>query len=280
MQGQDRSDAVPAHLAQLLDAAVASLSGTDGVRGIFLAGSVAAGRTDASSDLDLRALVDDARLDALVAGRRELPAAWGELLYTECTDGTHHCVSHFAGFAKVDVFYIGIGEFVPARWLSGPVRVLHDPDGLLLEAIDDLRQGPVEPTEVRAEEIERDVSTELATAAEALRKLWRGDALMAARYLQGLAERLTTDLGRAGTGEEHPIETLDPTTAATLERCLHRADRDADVEALVALIDVLERRHGAALVAHRLDAFAERHARALRELREGVGRLVARRTTR
>ena len=178
MRGEDWSDAVPAHLARLLDAAVASLSGTRGVRGVFLGGSVAAGRADRSSDLDLRALVDDARLDALVARRRELPAAWGELLFTECADGTRHCVSHFAGFAKVDVFYIGVGRFVPARWLSGPVRAPHDPDGLLREGIDALRQGPVEPTEVSAEGIERDVSKELATAAEGVRRRGRrGEAL-------------------------------------------------------------------------------------------------------
>ena len=89
---------------------------------------------------------------------------------------------------------------------------------------------------------------------------------MAGRYLQGLAERPSTDLGRAGTGERRPIDDMDAATAEVIESCLHRADRDADATALEAVIDVPERRHGAALAAPRPDAFAERHARALREL--------------
>jgi hypothetical protein len=106
------------------------------VIGIFVAGSIPAGSADPYSDIDLRIVATAEGHALLLAGRLEWPAHWGELLFNEWLIGTQHCVSHFAPFLKMDVFYLNPSTFVPSPWLKLPTRVFFDRMGLVRETLE------------------------------------------------------------------------------------------------------------------------------------------------
>jgi hypothetical protein len=101
-----------------------------------LAGSIPAGSADAYSDIDLRIIAMPDAQARLLAGRLEWPAHWGDLLFNEWLDGTHHCISHFRPFLKVDVFYWTPDIFKPSPWFKLPAKVFLDRIWLVQAVLD------------------------------------------------------------------------------------------------------------------------------------------------
>ena len=102
------------------------LAATEGVRGVFLAGSLGAGTGDRWSDVDLVAVVSKGASDILkswpsiLAGEGEVVlhrAMWGRL-----------AIAAYADWTRVDLYLSDEAAFLGRRAES--VRALHDPEGL------------------------------------------------------------------------------------------------------------------------------------------------------
>lgn len=78
---------------QLLAFAHQVFASNSDVVGVFLSGSVAAGSSDAHSDIDLRVVVRPEREAWFIEHRCEIPQHWPDFLFNEWRPGTRHCVS-------------------------------------------------------------------------------------------------------------------------------------------------------------------------------------------
>jgi hypothetical protein len=120
---------LPTHLTALAERARAALEGDRRVRAVWLTGSIAAGRADAYSDLDLRLAVQDEGYDGFVAGweevverisptvlRRRLPG--GDVVITAVTPE----------WLRFDLHVLPVATALARP--SGPVGTLFDRDGL------------------------------------------------------------------------------------------------------------------------------------------------------
>jgi hypothetical protein len=130
----------------------------DPVVAVFLGGSLAAHRSDAWSDIDLRVVVRHEDHMPFVRARREITTTWPGFLFNEWVPGAQHCISHFKPFVKIDIFYLDQTKLAPSPWYTLPVRVLHDPTGIVAtlferskgERFDNLRAGDVGQTDNRS----------------------------------------------------------------------------------------------------------------------------------
>ena len=175
---------------RLLDRTVSFFSAQQDVLGIVLAGSIPAGSADAYSDIDLRVISTPEGQDRLVKGRLDWPAQWGELLFNEWLDGTHHCVSHFRPFLKIDVFYWTPAIFTPSPWFKVPSTVFLDRNGVVQSVLNDsqlLTFSTPSP-----DEVSRILSKALAGAHEVVRRARRGELYFA----QSLLDELRSHMAR------------------------------------------------------------------------------------
>ncbi|TCV76404.1 hypothetical protein EDE05_108226 [Neorhizobium sp. R1-B] len=153
------------------------------VLGIFLGGSVAAESADAYSDIDLRIVVASEQHSQFVEKRREIPAQWPGFLFNERLPNTPHCVSHFLPFGKIDIFYFDAARLVPSPWYRLPIRILHDPTGIVAEVVE---QSAGLTFAVRADELDISISKGLAAAQETYRRAKRGELFYAQTLLDEL----------------------------------------------------------------------------------------------
>jgi hypothetical protein len=160
------------------------------VRGIFLAGSLAAGTADAYSDIDLRVVVAPEKHRWFVEHRRQIPNTWPGFLFNEWLPRTQHCVSHFRPFNKIDIFYYAADTLKPSPWYTLPITVLHDPDGLVADLI--ARSAGLS-FEVAEDEVDYSISKGLAAAHEAFRRSRRGELF----YAQTLLDEFRQHIMRA-----------------------------------------------------------------------------------
>jgi hypothetical protein len=114
--------------------AESSLGAIDGVKAIYLSGSVAE-RTDEYSDIDLRVIVTDAAYESVVALRENLPPTWGPFLFHE-TVSPNLTVSYYESLTKADVFYYVSNTIVPSVWFNVGTRILLDRTGNLAAVVD------------------------------------------------------------------------------------------------------------------------------------------------
>ena len=170
----------------LLKRAVAWFQRQSDVLGIFLAGSLAAGTADPWADIDLRVLATEEGQTRLLAGRLQWPEAWGELLFNEWASGVDCCVSHFQPFLKLDVLYFSVRTLHPFPWLAQPVHVYQDQTGRLAEVLQLSRALTAAPCDVA--EVSRVLSKALATLHECIRRLPRGELMVAQAMLGQLRE--------------------------------------------------------------------------------------------
>jgi len=132
-------------LEQALLRCQACLPADDRVLGLCVFGSVAAGRADAHSDIDLGLLVGQEQLDSLLAApdliARVAPViAWAA---SRAGDNCLFAIHEFeCGFVKIDYNFF-TSDDVPS-WLSGEAEILYDRSGALttLKAIRHVRQEP------------------------------------------------------------------------------------------------------------------------------------------
>jgi hypothetical protein len=228
---------------RLLECAVSFFAAQPDVVGLFLAGSLPAGSADAYSDIDLRVIASPEGQARLVAGRLEWPSQWGDLLFNEWLEGTHHCVSHFRPFLKIDVFYWTPESFGPSPWFGLPATVLVDRDGLVERVLDQSRSMAFSPPS--GDEVSRVLSKALAGAHEVVRRARRGQLFFAQSLLDELRSNLARlDRWARGRDVSSPEDvrstgTLSVPVASAIERSyvgLDSADIDA---ALVGLGGVL-----------------------------------------
>jgi hypothetical protein len=185
----DTADLVKGREALLATASQTFSSSLD-VVGVFLAGSLAAGTADAYSDIDLRVVVRAERHAWFVERRREFPKAWPGFLFNEWLPGAQHCVSHFRPFNKIDIFYYSADTLHPSPWYTLPVKILHDPDGILADLVD--RSKGLE-FEISEDQVDHAISKGLAAAHEAYRRIHRGELL----YAQTLLDEFRYQIMRA-----------------------------------------------------------------------------------
>lgn len=177
-------DTLVAARGRLLEQTVAFFTQQPDVIGILLAGSLPDGTSDAYSDIDLRVVATPEGQSRLLRERLASPRQWGDLLFNEWLPGTQHCISHFAPFLKIDVFYWTLDTFVPSPWFRLSTRVLLDRTGVMATVIQQSAKLPF-PLPQSAE-VSRIVSKALAAAHEAVRRARRGELF----YAQSLLEEL------------------------------------------------------------------------------------------
>ncbi|WP_105416464.1 nucleotidyltransferase domain-containing protein [Neorhizobium sp. T25_27] len=157
------------------------------VLGIFLGGSIAAGSSDAYSDIDLRIVVEPEQHPHFVEKRREIPKHWSGFLFNEWLPGTQHCVSHFHPFGKVDIFYYDAAKLTPSPWYRLPIKILHDPTGVVADL---MKRSEALMFKVAEEDVDFSISKGLAAAHEAYRRAKRGELFDAQTLLDELRHHM------------------------------------------------------------------------------------------
>lgn len=222
----------------LLDAAVSYFKQQPEVVGIFLAGSIPAGRADEWSDIDLRVLVRPEAHAAFLARREEHPRSWGDLAFNVAHPGTIHCVSHFRPFVKIDVFYYPAEKFAPSPWHNLPLQILFDPDGIVAAAVTGSKNLNFEPD---PRHVTTRINLGIATAHEVYRRAHRGELIYAQNLLESLrhilAELDACFRGRPFTNIERDAT---PGLVDTLRKSYVHAERDAILAALEVLISTFK----------------------------------------
>ncbi len=171
----------------LLATACEALSQYQGVVGIFLGGSLAAGTADAYSDIDLRVVVTPDRHRWFIEHRRKIPNSWPGFLFNEWLPRTQHCVSHFKPFNKIDIFYYAADALKPSPWYTLPIKPLHDPEGFVSNLIANSTGLGFEVTE---DEVDYSISKGLSAAHEAFRRARRGEILYAQTLLDEFRQHI------------------------------------------------------------------------------------------
>lgn len=172
---------------RLLETAVRFFSSDPAVVGIFLAGSLAAESADAWSDIDLRVVVKPDRHRQFVGERREIPKLWPGFLFNEWTPNAQHCVSHFRPFGKIDIFYHSTDALTPSSWYRLPIRILHDPEGIVAALVESSRDLRFTVTE---DDLDFSISKGLAAIHETYRRAQRGELVYAQTLLDELRQHI------------------------------------------------------------------------------------------
>lgn len=172
---------------QLLETAAGFFSADPAVVGVFLGGSLAAESADAYSDIDLRVVVTADRHGYYVDQRRQVPKQWPGFLFNEWVPGAQHCVSHFRPFGKIDIFYYNAAALVPSPWYNLPIRILHDPKGIVADLVE-RSQGL--PFTVSDDDLDCSISKGLAAAHETYRRARRGELFYALSLLDELRQHI------------------------------------------------------------------------------------------
>lgn len=172
---------------RLLETAVGFFSADPAVIGVFLGGSLAAGSADAYSDIDLRVVVTAERHGYYVDQRREVPKQWPGFLFNEWVPGAQHCVSHFRPFGKIDIFYYDAAALVPSPWYRLPIRILHDPGGIVADLVERSQELPFT---VSDDDLDFSISKGLAAAHETYRRARRGELFYALSLLDELRQHI------------------------------------------------------------------------------------------
>ncbi|MCG8273921.1 nucleotidyltransferase domain-containing protein [Aquamicrobium sp. NLF2-7] len=172
---------------RLLETAVRFFSAEPAIVGIFVGGSLAAGSADAWSDIDLRVVVTADRHAYYVDQRREFPKQWPGFLFNEWMPGAQHCVSHFRPFGKIDIFYYDAAALAPSPWYRLPIRILHDPEGMVADLIERSRDLPFTGSD---DDLDFSISKGLASAHEAYRRARRGELFYALSLLDELRQHI------------------------------------------------------------------------------------------
>ena len=172
---------------RLLEAALERFVGDPAVVGVFLGGSLAARSADEYSDIDLRVAVGDADHSWFVEHRREITKSWPGFLFNEWMPGAQHCVSHFRPFNKIDIFYYAVSALKASPWYGLPIRILHDPRGVVARL---LEQSKGLPFTVSGEDVDYSISKGIAAAHEAYRRTRRGELFYAQTLLDELRHHI------------------------------------------------------------------------------------------
>ncbi|HSV18911.1 MAG TPA: nucleotidyltransferase domain-containing protein [Casimicrobiaceae bacterium] len=226
----------PEQRQRLLNEIVGDLAQDPEVVGIFVAGSLASGTADTHSDIDLRVVVTPSAISDVCANRLDRPRRWTGFLFNEWDEDINCCVCHFEHFAKVDIYYIAADHL--KAWLrpSTPVRVAHDPSGLIAAAQLEARMPAFEPADPLA--VEQAVGKTTGYAIEVARRLARGELVYAQTLLDALRDRLVVleDLFERRLPGDDSATTLENRASPLLLVPLEQAGSPLDGAALQAAL--------------------------------------------
>jgi predicted nucleotidyltransferase len=224
----------------LLDNAVAHFREAPGVAGIFLAGSLAAGSADPYSDIDLRVVVEPERHRQFVEQRRSIPAQWPGFLFNEWIPNAQHCVSHFEPFGKIDIFYLSASALAPSPWYRLPIRILHDPQGIVADLV---ARSQGLPFVAGNDDVDVSISKGLAAAHEAYRRAVRGELFFAETLLDELRHHMmqADDWLHDRTAEAALVAKFDARGSPDLLAALRASYCPCDGEAILAAVSPLAR---------------------------------------
>jgi len=128
-----RDQELPERRQALLKRIVEVLTSMEHVQGIFLGGSIAKGNEDLYSDIDLRVVVSEERIDDFISDKQEILSNSGSVLFFEdLNPKAPFTIAHFDVFIKVDFFIYTFTQIQPSIWLQD-MKILSDPTGKLLE---------------------------------------------------------------------------------------------------------------------------------------------------
>jgi predicted nucleotidyltransferase len=131
----ERDLSLPKQRDAILEKALADLTLDSNVLAIYLGGSLAKGKADLYSDIDLHTLVASEKKRDFIINKRTRAAAWGEVLfYEDFNPLSPVVVTHYDCFVKVDSWYHSPEEMVPSIWLKG-LKVLYDPSNIIRKVI-------------------------------------------------------------------------------------------------------------------------------------------------
>lgn len=223
---------------QLLETAVRFFSADSAVIGVFLGGSLAAGSADAYSDIDLRVLVTPDRHGYYVEQRQEIPKRWPGFLFNEWVPGAQHCVSHFRPFGKIDIFYYDAAALTPSPWYRLPIRILHDPEGIVADLVE--RSAEL-PFTVSADDLDFSISKGLAAAHETYRRARRGELFYAMSLLDELRQHImhADDWLHDRTPETAVVAKFDMRGSLAILAALKASYSPCEADAIVAALRLL-----------------------------------------
>ena len=172
---------------RVLAEVVADFTNEPAVLGIILAGSLAAGTANPHSDIDLRVVVSSKAHSTFVDARLSRPSGWTGFLFNEWGDDPICCVSHFQHFVKLDLFYLDIATVSSSHRLRQPMRILHDPSGILGASI---QRVEVVRTPPNPGKVEQAIGKALSYAHETARRVACGELIYAEAQLNALRQQL------------------------------------------------------------------------------------------
>jgi hypothetical protein len=133
----ERDLSLPKQREAILEKALADLTSDTNVLAIYLGGSLAKGKDDLYSDIDLHTVVAAEKKRDFIINKRNRAAAWGEVVfYEDFNPLSPVVVTHYDCFVKVDCWYHSQEEMVPSIWLKG-LKVLYDPSDRIRKVIQD-----------------------------------------------------------------------------------------------------------------------------------------------
>ncbi|OKJ03374.1 nucleotidyltransferase domain-containing protein [Kitasatospora sp. CB01950] len=221
--------------------------------GVAIGGSIAEGRPDRYSDVDLIVVVDDDAYDAVLRERLALIGGWAPLVagFTGEHVGEPRLIVTLVGppLLHVDFKFVRLADF--AERTEDPA-ICWDRDGLLADA---LAQQPAVPSELDLQWVEDRFWVWVHYGAT---KLGRGELFETIGVLTHLRDLVLGPLAarRAGT---HPrgvrrLETAAPDAAHALRATLSGYDRHEAGRALLAAADLYRQWSAGAPVERRRDA--------------------------
>jgi len=210
----------------------------EGVIGFFLGGSVPARTADEFSDLDYRIIVKEDYHSRFLENKFDMPKEWGDWLFNEWVPNSSHCVSHYKGFFKVDVFYWIPAKFGPSPHYSKPVEIIQDTNNLIHDVIEKSKGLTFTTNE---EEISRLISKILAGAHETYRRAKRNELFYAQYLFEELRQNLISlefisqkqSLRQILKGDNNP-------TFRILEQSYVEFDGDKICETLIATLELMK----------------------------------------
>ena len=224
---------------RILDRLVQYFKQTEGVRGIFIAGSIPANRSDEWSDIDARIVISPKDYKKILSERLQHPKNWGNLFFNNWHLNTIHCVSHFRPFIKVDVFYYSVDSFFPTPWLTLPIHVHFDPDGVIAKTIAKSKGMEFVPT---PDDVNRHISMSIATAHEIFRRVHRGELFYAEDLLNYFRKSMIEEVNFV---RKRPFENIERNGTPDLKTALATSyvplDKTKILEALRNLLPAYEK---------------------------------------
>ncbi|RWP57506.1 nucleotidyltransferase domain-containing protein [Mesorhizobium sp.] len=221
--------------SDLLATALGCFKEDSDVLGIFLGGSMAAGSADAYSDIDMRIVVKPERHSHFVELRRQIPKQWPGFLFNEWLPNAQHCVSHFRPFGKIDIFYYNAAALTPSPWYRLPIKILHDPKGIVADLV---KRSQGLPFTVGEDDVDFSISKGLAAAHETYRRAMRGELF----YAQTLLDEMRYHMMQADdwlhdrTPETAVVAKFDRRASGDVLNALRSSYRPCEGDAILAAL--------------------------------------------